>query len=85
MKGKQIGPDAIQTEAFDVPPGEGTVLEFPRRHTEPPAKSLDEAIEDFRQAMVLAGRTLREGLNRAYTPGYRWRDPRTGKYVKRER
>jgi hypothetical protein len=83
VKGKQIGPDAIQTEAFDVAPGEGTVLEFPKRAA--PPKTLDEAIEDFRQTMVLAGRTLREGLNRAYVPGHRWRDPATGRFIPRRR
>ena len=83
MKGTPVGPDLIQTEAFDVAPGEGRLLEFPKSRE--PVKTLDEAIEEFRASMVLAGRTLREGLNRAYVPGYRWRDPRTGKFVQRQR
>jgi hypothetical protein len=86
VKGTPVGPDLIQTEAFNVPEGEGHLIEFPSRQEPPtPDEALAAATAELFDAVTQAVRVFGEGMRRAFIPGYRWRDPTTGKYVKRKR
>jgi len=76
VKGTPIGPDLIQTEAFDLPP---QPVERPTANVGSDAYDMGRR---FGRALASA---LREGFYRGLDPNHHWRDPVSGKYVPKEK